>query len=103
MTTSGGTTFLSAVGGRLPAENGPPHDLPLQQGPPLRYYVTCVRLASAGDEVKGGEKVGGPLPHARLCALSNTTREAEQGLNVHTCMEDVEDSTDEGYEAHFVC
>eukprot|EP00873_Tetraselmis_striata_P019042 jgi/Tetstr1/439306/TSEL_027747.t1 len=106
MMTSGDTTFLSAGGESLPTENnGPPQDLPLLQGPPFRYYVTCVRLSSAEDEVNGGFKAGGPLtyPHARLIALDNTEREAVQGVDVYTFLEDAEDSTDEGYEARFVC
>eukprot|EP00873_Tetraselmis_striata_P042959 jgi/Tetstr1/463223/TSEL_008154.t1 len=71
-----------------------------KEGPPLLHYVTCVRLSSAEDaEVK----VGGPLTHARLCAFNNTYREAVQGMNVYTCLEDAEDSTDESYEARVVC
>eukprot|EP00873_Tetraselmis_striata_P027455 jgi/Tetstr1/447719/TSEL_000021.t1 len=57
-------------------------------------------LSSAEDaEVK----VGRPLTHARLCAFNNTEREAVQGMNVCTRLEDAENSTDEGYEARFAC
>eukprot|EP00873_Tetraselmis_striata_P045620 jgi/Tetstr1/465884/TSEL_010501.t1 len=103
MTTSGGTAFLSAGGDLLLAENGAPQDLPLPQGPLLRDYVTCASLSSAKNEVKDGIKVGGPLTHAHLCPLGNTEREAVRGVNVCSCMEDVENSTDEGYETRRVC
>eukprot|EP00873_Tetraselmis_striata_P006785 jgi/Tetstr1/427049/TSEL_017254.t1 len=62
--------------------------------------MQIMRLSSAEDaEVK----VGGPLTHARLCTFYNTECEAVQGMNVRTCLEDAEDSTEEGYEACFVC
>eukprot|EP00873_Tetraselmis_striata_P029567 jgi/Tetstr1/449831/TSEL_036894.t1 len=74
-----------------------PDELRVQQ---LRAVTAIIKLSSAEDaEVK----VGGPLTPARLCAFNNTLREAVQGMNVYTCLEDAEDSTDESYEARFVC
>eukprot|EP00873_Tetraselmis_striata_P042861 jgi/Tetstr1/463125/TSEL_008059.t1 len=34
---------------------------------------------------------------------SSTICDVLQGMNVYTCLEDAEDSTDESYEARFVC
>eukprot|EP00873_Tetraselmis_striata_P023068 jgi/Tetstr1/443332/TSEL_031347.t1 len=67
----------------------------------LPIAKTCEHMLSAAEDAE--VKVGGPLTPARLCAFNNTYREAVQGMNVYTCLEDVEDSTDESYEARCMC